>query len=365
MLKIAIILGTRPELIKMAPVIRQCESQNVDYFVIHTGQHYSFEMDEIIFNDLDLPLPKYRLSVGSGSHGQQTGKMMIEIEQILIQEKPTVTLVQGDTNSVLAGALTASKLHIAVGHIEAGLRSFDRKMPEEINRVITDHISDYLFTPTVNAEKYLLNEGIPKEKIFITGNTIVDSVTQSVDLAGKKSNILNDLKIKSKNYFLLTIHRAENTDHQETLEKLIIAIDTISKQHPSITIVWPLHPRTKAKLDEFNLYNKLNDNVNIKLIKPVGFLDFLQLESNAKLAITDSGGVQEEVCIIKVPCVTLRDNTERPETIDVKSNIIVGSNLNKIVDGVNYMLKKTNDWSNPFGDGTSSQQIIEILMRKS
>ena len=295
MKRIAIVLGTRPEIIKMSPVIRTCEKQGLDYFILHTGQHYTYNMDKVFFEQLELPEAKYNQDVGSGSHGEQTGKMLIGIEKILQKEKPDVVLVEGDTNTVLAGALAATKLHIKVGHVEAGLRSYDRRMPEEMNRVLTDHCSDYLFAPTEKSRQILLGGGIPDNKIFVTGNTIVDAVYQNLSISEERINPLNDLE----------------------------------------------------------------------LIEPVDYLSFLQLEAKAKLVLTDSGGVQEESCTLNVPCVTLRDNTERPETLEVGSNILAGTNAKNILSKTKEMINRDNNWNNPFGDGKAGERIVEILMTKA
>ncbi len=352
---IAIILGTRPEIIKMSPIIRECDKKGIEYFILHTGQHYSYEMDKIFFEDLELPSPHYNLDIGSGTHAEQTGKMLIEIEKVLQKEKPDVVLVEGDTNTVLASALAAVKLHIKVGHVEAGLRSYDRSMPEEINRVLTDHVSDYLFAPTEIAKENLLKEGIPEEKIFLTGNTIVDAVNQNLRIAGKRENILNKLNLNTKEYFLVTAHRQENVDNKERLEGILEGLELIHEDF-NLPVVYPVHPRTVKRMKEFGLTSE-----NIKLIDPAGFFEFLQLESNAKLVLTDSGGVQEETCILRVPCVTLRDNTERPETIDVGSNVLVGTESERILEGVKLMLNKENKLEKTFGDGNSAIRIIEKL----
>jgi len=360
---IAIIMGTRPEIIKMSPIIKVCEEEGIPYQSIHTGQHYSYEMDKVFFQELELPEVDYNLNVGSGTHAEQTAKILTGIEKILIKEnygKNDVVLVEGDTNTVLAGALAASKLHVKVGHVEAGLRSYDREMPEEINRILTDHISDYLFAPTKNAKKNLLREGIEKDKIFVTGNTIVDSIYQNLAIAKERigSKIFKKLNITEGDYFLLTLHRQENVDIEKRLKGIIDGLNLISKKY-NLPIIFPIHPRTKKMIEKFNLkFDK-----NIKLISPIGYLEFLQLEANAKLILTDSGGVQEESCILKVSCVTLRDNTERPETIEVSGNILVGCDKNKIIKGVELMLNKKRDWKNPFGDGKSGKRILEIISR--
>ncbi|HJH27521.1 MAG TPA: UDP-N-acetylglucosamine 2-epimerase (non-hydrolyzing) [Methanophagales archaeon] len=353
-MKISIILGTRPEIIKMSPVIRECEKQSLDYFIFHTGQHYSYNLDKIFFEELELPKAKYNLDVGSGTHAKETGMMLIGIEKVLKEKKPDVVLVEGDTNTVLAGALSAAKLHIKVGHIEAGLRSYDRNMPEEINRVLADHVSDYLFAPTEKAKENLLREGIEKNKIFVTGNTIVDAVYQNLEIAKRKVDILNKLNLNPEEYFLVTAHRQENVDVKERLKGILDSLELVYHEF-NRPIIYPVHPRTMKRIKEFGL----EVPKGIELIEPLGFLEFLQLEANAKLVLTDSGGVQEETCILKVPCVTLRDNTERPETLEVGSNVLVGVNQNKILEGVKKMMDKERNWINPFGDGKTGERILK------
>ena len=289
---IAIVLGTRPEIIKMAPVIRECERRNLDYFILHTGQHYSYTMDSIFFEQLELPQAKSNLDVGSGSHAEQTGRIMAGVEKVLMAERPDVVLVQGDTNTVVAGALAASKLHIKVGHVEAGLRSYDRTMPEEINRVVADHISDYLFAPTDISRENLRKEGIAEEKIHVTGNTIVDSVYQNLEIARRKVNVLADLDLEPKGYFLVTAHRAENVDNSNRLGEILKGLELVASEF-SLPVVFPVHPRTRKMVAEFGF-----EFDGIRAIEPLGFLEFLQLEANARLALTDSGGVQEETCIL-------------------------------------------------------------------
>ncbi|MGB7533091.1 MAG: UDP-N-acetylglucosamine 2-epimerase (non-hydrolyzing) [Halobacteriota archaeon] len=283
----------------------------------------------------------------------------------LINEKPDVVLVEGDTNTVLAGALAASKLHIKVGHIEAGLRSGDRSMPEEINRILSDHCSDYLFAPTKKAKQNLLREGITDEKIFVTGNTIVDAVYQNLSISERKVNPLNDLELASNGYFFVTAHRQENVDEKERLEDILNGLELVHDEF-SLPIIYPIYPGTSKRLKEFGL--KAN---GIDFVNPLGYLEFLPLEAKAKLVLTDSGGVQEETCILGVPCVTLRDNTERPETLEVGSNILAGTNKESILKEVKKMLNRQTlrksdqnaslNWKNPFGDGTAGKRIIEIL----
>ena len=351
---IAIVLGTRPEIIKMSPIIRECEARNLDYFILHSGQHYSYEMDRAFFEELELPEPKYNLDVGSGTQAGQTAKIMTGIEDVLVKESPDIVLVQGDTNTVMAGALAAAKLHIRVGHVEAGLRSFDRTMPEEINRVVADHISDYLFAPTETARRYLQNEGIEENKICVTGNTIVDAVFQNREIAEKRENILDALGLEPKGYFLVTAHRQENVDNPKKLRSIIAGLEAVHREY-SLPIVFPMHPRTRKMVEQFGI--SLD---GISVMNPVGFLEFLQLESNARLVLTDSGGVQEETCILGVPCVTLRENTERPETIEVGANMLVGSDSERICEGVRAMLARSTGWTNPYGDGTAGSMITTI-----
>lgn len=358
LMKISVVLGTRPEIIKMSPIIRELKKTNSDYFILHTGQHYSYKLDKIFFEELELPLPKYNLDVGSGTHAEETGKMLIGIEKILRKEKVDIVLVEGDTNTVLAGALAANKLHIQVGHVEAGLRSKDRMMPEEINRILTDHLSDYLFVPTPIARNNLLGEGINKENIFITGNTIVDAVYQNLEIAGRKTDIFNKLHLSARKYILVTFHRQENVDDKNKLQNILKGLKLISHEF-NLPILYPIHPRTMKRLKEF----KVEIPKEITIIEPIGFLNFLQLEANATLVATDSGGIQEETCILKVPCITLRENTERPETIDVGSNILVGTNPEKIFKGARIMLKRKPNWAVPFGDGAAGKKIIQNIKR--
>jgi len=355
-MSIAIVLGTRPEIIKMSPVIRECEHKNLDYFILHTGQHYSYEMDRVFFEQLELPEARYNLDVGSGSHGEQTGKIMSGIEKVLMEEKPDAVLVQGDTNTVLAGALAASKLHIKVGHVEAGLRSYDRRMPEETNRVLTDHCSDYLFSPTKKAKDILLGEGIPEDMIYVTGNTIMDAVRQNVKIAAERASILNELNIEPGNYLLTTAHRQENVDDRVRLTGILTGLESLAEEF-DMPVIFPIHPRSRKRIQEFGI----STNGSITLIDPVDFLSFLQLEKNAGLILTDSGGVQEESCILGVPCVTLRDNTERPETMEVGANMLAGTKPERIMDCARSMMDRDRDWDNPFGDGTAGERIRRIM----
>lgn len=360
---LAIVLGTRPEIIKMSPIIRSCQKKGVEFFVLHTGQHYSYEMDRVFFEELGLPAPDFNLDVGSGSHAEQTGLIMTGIERILKSEKPEVVLVQGDTNTVLAGTLAASKCSVRdgssqpidVGHVEAGLRSFDRAMPEEVNRIVADHLSRYLFVPTQKAREHLCHEGIPDEKIFITGNTIVDAVHENLSVSKRRTDTIKELGLVPDNYFLVTLHRQENVDNEKRFRGIL---DGLARIHDKteMPLVFPVHPRTAKMIASFGLKLK-----GFQMIKPLGFLEFLQLESHARLALTDSGGVQEEACILNVPCVTIRDSTERPETVDVGANIIAGTDPSSIINAADRMLTRSRTWKNPFGDGKAGDRIVEIL----
>ncbi len=355
-MKISVILGTRPEIIKMAPLLKILQENRTGFFTLHTGQHYSYQLDKVFFDQLEIPPPKYNIEVGSGSHAEETGKMLIGIEGILKEEKPDIVLVEGDTNSVLAGALAAVKLGIRVGHVEAGLRSYDRTMPEEINRVLADHISDYLFAPTAKAREILLGEGIGKEKVFVTGNTIVDAVYQNLELARGQVDIEKQFQLKPQKYFLATLHRQENTDNEERFSSILEGLSRVAGKF-GLPVVYPAHPRSRKLIDDL-----AKPPENVKTIDPVDFLSFLQLESNARLVLTDSGGVQEETCILKVPCVTLRDNTERPETVEAGANILAGASADKILECAAAMLDRKKDWANPFGDGKAAARIINIIM---
>jgi len=357
-MKVSIILGTRPEIIKFSPIICKFECLGTDYFILHTGQHYSYSLDRVFFEQLRLPEAQYNLDVGSGSHGLQTGKMLIGIEDVLKNECPDIVLVQGDTNTTLAGALAAVKLHIPVGHVEAGLRSYDRSMPEEINRLLTDHCSDLLFAPTENAKRILLGEGISEGKIYVTGNTIVDALYRNLRLAESGRDVLNSLGLEEQKFFLVTVHRQENVDEKKRFSEILKGLELLNEQF-GFPVVYPVHPRAAKRMRQFNLKPK-----GIRLIEPLDYLSFLLLERYARLVLTDSGGVQEETCILHVPCVTLRYNTERPETLEVGSNVLAGTEPNVIVKKTEFMLNRKRDWPNPFGDGRAGSRIVKIIIER-
>ena len=348
--KIISIVGARPNFIKCAPLSREIRKE-FNEVIIHTGQHYNYEMNRVFFEELNIPEPDYHLDVGSGSHGYQTGEMIKRIEEVLLKEEPDLVLVYGDTNSTIAGALAASKLHIKVAHIESGLRSYDKSMPEEINRILIDHCSDILFCPTKTSVEILKKEGITNE-VHLTGDVMVDALKKNIKIAEKKAMILDEMDLKPKEYYLATIHRAENTDDFKRLKNIVDAFCEIGN------LVFPCHPRTEKYLKGFGLWNRLVDNVRV--VKPVGYLDMLMLEKNARKILTDSGGVQKEAYIFKVPCITLRNNTEWVETVEDGWNVLIGADEEKIVKGANEF-EPDNKQRNVFGEGNASKGIVKII----
>jgi len=366
-MKIATILGTRPEIIKMAPIIDEISKRGIDQIVLHTGQHYDKEMSDNFFKDLEIPTPDYNIHVGSGSHGKQTGLMMKGIEEVLMDEKPDIVLVQGDTNAVLAGALVASKLHIAIGHVEAGLRSFDMTMPEEVNRRAADVTSTMYFIPTEESAINLLAEGFSHENLFITGNTVVDACFRHLEIAKKRGfeeESLASLDIENmENILTLTMHRAENVDVKERVTSIIGALNELK----DMNIIFPIHPRTKNTLENFGLFDELNSLEHVHIIKPLGYLDFLLLTSKSTLILTDSGGLQEEAITLNVPALTLRYNTERPETVTAGGNILVGSDKEVILENAKRILndgefaEKMKNAPNPYGMGESAKLTVDAI----
>ena len=381
--KIVSVVGARPNFMKIAPIIEQLKIKNknlkaeLKHVLVHTGQHYDEEMSKSFFEDLNLPKPDINLGVGSASHAVQTAKIMIEFEKVCLRERPDLIIVVGDVNSTIACALVASKLGIKIAHIEAGLRSFDRAMPEEINRVLTDAISDYLFTTCEDANENLRKEGIPEEKIYFVGNVMIDTLLRYKERA-KKSNILEklglnkDLQVRS--YALLTLHRPSNVDNRETFINILKALKDVSEKIP---IIFPAHPRTQRQIKIFSLekyFNFVNIESNscvniensINLLDPLSYLDFLNLMANAKFVLTDSGGIQEETTILNIPCLTLRENTERPVTLKEGTNTIVGSNPEKIISKSMDILngKKKIGRIPKLWDGKAAERIINILIEK-
>ena len=345
----------------MSSIIDEINQNKDDCIIIHTGQHYDIEMSKQFFTDLNLPLPNYNIGIGSNTAIKQISIIISELEEILTKEKIDIVLVQGDTNAVLAGALAANKLKIPVGHVEAGLRSFDKNMPEETNRILADNCSNLFFVPTEETAINLQNEGINHKMIHITGNTIVDACNRNLDIAINKSNI--EQLTNFDDYITLTLHRAENVDDPIRLENIVNSLVNLE-----YNIVFPIHPHTKKSLVDNNLYEKILNAEHIQITQPLGYLDFLYLLSKSKLILTDSGGVQEEAITLNIPCVTLRYNTERPETISAGGNVLAGTKEEEIRNSIANILNNKDVYTkmakakNPYGDGDSSKKIYEIIV---
>ncbi|MCC5635738.1 UDP-N-acetylglucosamine 2-epimerase (non-hydrolyzing) [Nostoc sp. CHAB 5844] len=364
-MKIVTIVGARPQFIKAAAVSRKLQSHAaIQEVLVHTGQHYDENMSDVFFQELEIPAPNYHLGIGSSNHGAQTGRMLEAIEQVLLKESPDWVLVYGDTNSTLAGAIASVKLHIPVAHVEAGLRSFNRRMPEEINRVLTDHAADLLFAPTTAAVENLQHEGIAQEKIHLVGDVMYDAALDYAVKAEAKSPILQKLKLTAKNYILATVHRAENTDDASRLQALFIGLATVTQKIP---VVLPLHPRTRAALLREGLLENVSNSVQI--IEPVGYLDMVMLEKNAKLITTDSGGVQKEAFFYRVPCVTLRDETEWVELVQLGWNrLLPPLDATAVASGILDALVSSFGSEVPeklYGGGLATSQIVELLSRNA
>ena len=377
MKKIITVIGARPQIIKAAAISRAIKNNFSDKIlevIVHTGQHYDENMSQIFFEELEIPFPNYNLNVGSGSHGEQTAKMLEGLENIYMQENPDAVIVYGDTNSTIAGALAASKIHIPVIHIEAGLRSFNKAMPEEINRIACDHMSTLLFTPTEIGQRNLLNEGIKNDqkeaasidnpKIYLCGDIMYDNSLYFSVMSEQKSKILKELEITTDGFILCTIHRDTNTDDTANLNAIFRALLRIQKTS-NIKIVLPLHPRTKEKLNSHldeNLLTEINQNKNFKIIPPLGFLDIISLEKNARLIITDSGGLQKEAFFFQKPCVILREQTEWIEIIENGNALIAGANELKIISSVETLFKRTDfTYPNLYGDGNAANFICKKI----
>jgi UDP-N-acetylglucosamine 2-epimerase (non-hydrolysing) len=376
-MKIISVVGARPNFMKVAPIFRAINKHNIQnspqgvsqtsfkihHLICHTGQHYDEKMSKVFFEDLELPKPDFYLGVGSGSHAEQTANVMVEFEKILIEEKPDMVLVVGDVNSTIACSLTAKKLHIKVVHVEAGLRSFDMEMPEEVNRILTDRISDYLFVTEQSGLENLKNEGVPDEKVFFVGNVMIDSLIHyqpKVD----QSTILKTLHsspITSHNYVLVTLHRPSNVDTKESLEKLVKFLNRLAEER---VVVFPIHPRTKNNLEKFELLEVLSNN--IVLTDPIGYIEFQALIKNAELIVTDSGGIQEESTYLGVQCITLRTSTERPSTVDVGTNQLIGIDLAKAESACLDVLKGNKKIGTipELWDGGAAERIVNVLLKK-
>jgi len=364
MKKIHLVVGARPNFMKMAPLYKEFAKfpEEFEVKLIHTGQHYDERMSKFFFDDLQMPHPDEYLKVGSGTHGEQTGKIMERYEAVLLKDKPDLVIVAGDVNSTVACGLDAAKLHIKVAHLEAGLRSFDRTMPEELNRLMTDAISDYLLTPSPDGDMNLLKEGISKEKIYFVGNIMIDSLVQYKEKSNN-SNILEEYELKPHEFVLITLHRPSNVDNKEGLLKILNAFEELSK---FIKLVFPIHPRAKKQIKIFGLNEKVEKMKNLLLIDPIGYYDFIKLEMEAKFILTDSGGIQEETTYFGIPCLTLRPNTERPITIIEGTNKLVKLETEDIIKEAKEILSgKIKKGKIPkFWDGKTAERIVEIFREK-
>ena len=361
MIKILTIVGARPQFVKASAIsraIRENYSKKINEVIVHTGQHYDDNMSTLFFNDLDIPIPKYNLGISGGNHGFMTGNMIIEIEKVLLSEKPNLVLLYGDTNSTLAGAISASKLNIKIAHVEAGLRSFNMEMPEELNRILTDRVSSFLFCPTKSSVLNLKNEGIEKG-VFNVGDVMLDVATHVKNLSRNQSNFKNNIGLLNSNYILVTCHRAENTNNTEKLIQILKSLDQLSKD---FKIVFPIHPRTSKIIDNKNLNHLLK---NLIIIEPLSYTEMIDFLSNAILIITDSGGLQKEAFFCETPCLTIREETEWTETVEIGANVLVKAESKHILNGVNKVLKTKNNIvfkHNPYGDGSSASLILEKIL---
>jgi len=356
-----IVVGTRPEIIKMAPIIRALKEQSQPYVFVHYGQHYDYNMSQHFIEELELPTPDYGFKVKAYSPGLQTGRILTLIERVVKKVKPKVVLVEGDTNGVLASALAAVKLNVSVGHVEAGLRSFDLRMPEEHNRRLVDHLSKYLFAPTEIARKNLEKENV-WGSIYVTGNTVIDAVIQHMLLAERKSNIMD--KIRFRHFALVTAHRAENVDDSTVLKNFVEAF-----AEAPIPVVYPIHPRTRKRLSQQKMWRKLSTAENVQFLQPLGYFDFLVLMKNCEMIITDSGGIQEETTAppIRKPVLVIRLSTERPEAVEAGFAKLVGVEKHNILAAMEQALNEKSRLpkTSPYGDGTAAKKIVKILMHEA
>ena len=363
MLKVINIVGARPNFMKIAPIVREMKRRSAEFLslIVHTGQHYDEAMSDSFFRDLGIPKPDFHLEIGSASHAFQTAKIMMAFEPIVLAEKPDWVLVVGDVNSTIACAIVCAKLGVKIAHVEAGLRSRDRSMPEEINRILTDSISDLLLTTSEDADENLKQEGVPADKIKFVGNVMIDSLFYNLEKS-KDSTVREDLNLTEKDYAVLTLHRPSNVDEKEVFSGLLEALLEISEKLP---VIFPVHPRTKANIEKFGFAEQVA-NSNIKLIEPLGYIDFMSLYNGAKLVLTDSGGLQEETTALGIPCLTLRENTERPITIELGTNQLVGTNPNIIKQKAFEIIGQTSNSKNtkipPLWDGHAAERICDALI---
>ena len=362
-MKIINVVGARPNFMKIAPIMKACEASGaIDTILVHTGQHYDKKMSDLFFRQLGIPEPDINLEIGSASHAVQTAEIMKTFEPVVLKHKPDAVLVVGDVNSTIACGLVAVKLGVKLIHVEAGLRSFDRSMPEEINRILTDSISDILFCTEQSGVDNLINEGISKQKAFLVGNVMIDTLLKNKNKA-EESNILNQFNLNGNGFATLTLHRPANVDDPIVFSRILDALEVIQNDMP---IIFPVHPRTRQNLASLGLDQRMKDMPNLQLVDPLGYLDFLKLMASARLVLTDSGGIQEETTILKVPCLTLRENTERPITTEIGSNQIVGTNPDVIIKA--YRQATGSNWREPkippLWDGHAAERIVSILIEK-
>jgi len=362
MKKILIIAGARPNFMKIAPIIKEIDKHpsKLKYYLVHTGQHYNENMSKSFFEDLEIPKPDINLGISGGSSTEQSARIMLELEKVLKKQNPDLVIVVGDVNSTFASAYAVKQNKIKLAHVEAGLRSRDFNMPEEINRIVTDSLSDYHFISEISGGYNLLKEGIKKSKIFFVGNAMIDSLINNLPKI-KTSKALEEYSLVSKRFAVVTIHRPSNVDTKESLENVYDILKNVSLK---IKLVWPLHPRMKKRMKEFKLEKKFNSLKNIIFTEPLGYLDFMKLVINSKFVLTDSGGIQEETTYLKIPCITLRGNTERPSTVKQGTNAVTGLNKKKILLFVNMILKnKYKKGVIPkYWDGNTSKRIVSVLL---
>ncbi|MCC6963589.1 MAG: UDP-N-acetylglucosamine 2-epimerase (non-hydrolyzing) [candidate division Zixibacteria bacterium] len=360
--KLLCVVGTRPNFVKAAPLMRELNKYTNDFTtkLVHTGQHYDQNLSDWLFNDLGMAPPDISLGVGSGSHTQQTAKIMLGIEEAVIAEKADIIVVFGDVNSTLAAAVVAAKMGVKMAHVESGLRSFDRTMPEEINRIVTDHLSDYLFVTEESGMRNLRHEGIADEKVFFTGNIMIDSLLETIKVA-ERSEVLEQLGLQPQGYALMTLHRPSNVDHPETLRYVLETIGQVAQRIP---VVFPCHPRTQQNIARFGL-EAATQQGNLMITEPLGYVDFCRLTHKCKFVLTDSGGIQEETTYLQIPCITMRENTERPITVDVGTNVMTGNDRAKILQTVAAILDGAPKRGRipELWDGHAAKRIVEILRK--
>lgn len=358
-MKVINVVGARPNFMKVAPLHRAFQEADIDSLIVHTGQHYDEQMSDIFFEQLEMPEPDVYLGVGSGSHAEQTARIMTAFETVVEDEMPDLVLVVGDVNSTVACSLVATKLHIPVAHVEAGLRSGDRRMPEEINRIVTDSIANFLFVTEESGVENLRNEGVPDEKVAFVGNVMIDALVTFRKKAAQ-TTILEDLDVESGSYVAMTMHRPSNVDNREGIEALLSTIKQIAASHP---VVFPMHPRTANRFEEFGLADEVKSTANLTVLEPLGYLEFLRLMEHAGVVVTDSGGIQEETTFLQVPCLTLRENTERPITVEQGTNELMPLNPEAVATRVNELMHSSNEGGRvpPLWDGNASKRIVETL----